>query len=253
MDDQKIIEYIVQGMIYYAEFLASPPHMEHYYDGMCAWLTPKEGADGASLVYKVKFGDKSDDEIRRIISGYRERGVPDEWRLTPFSTPLHIRGLLADIGIHVSGEACGGMALPPEKMNISLWEDNHSSILVRKVNSRKDFFTWACFVNNVLFEYPILDPEQYYPLFTEGKIGCFTGYIEDEPAAVSAILNDNGNASLEFIATKPEHRRKGMGTAVCRAAIKQLLSDGAYCISLRATPEGIFLYKSLGFIKYFDF
>ena len=252
MDNSQIIERIVQGMIYYSEFLATPPHMEHYNDGMCAWMNPKDGADGASVVYKVCFADKSDEEIRQIIDSYRKLRVPDTWFLTPFSTPGHIRGLLADLGIEVSGDAYG-MALPPEKMDLALWKNDNSLKPVSKVNSKDKFYEWANLVNDALFEYTILEPEQYYPLYKEGKIICFLGYADEKPVAASAILNDNGNAALEFIATKPEYRRKGLGTAVCQAAIKQMLSDGASSISLRGTPEGMLLYKSLGFVKYFDF
>jgi len=251
MDNKVIIERIVQGMDYYSEFLAEPSHMEHYDDGMCAWINPKEGANGASVVYKAYFGDKPDEEIRQIVSSYRKKGMPNEWFLTPLSTPKHIRGLLTEIDIKVSGDSFG-MALPPEKMDIAHWEKIESRVTVRQVNSKDEFFTWANLVNDVLFNYQILDPEHYYSLFRKGRIICFLGY-DDEPAAASAILNDNGNATLEFIATKPEHRRKGMGTAVCRAAIKQMLENGAKCISLRGTPEGMLLYKSLGFEKYFDF
>ena len=252
MDNKKIINCIVQGMIYYSEFLAAPPHMEHYDDGMCAWMKPKDGASGAAVVYKACFGDKPEEEIHRLINFYREKGMPGEWFLTPLSTPENIREILSNIGINVSGDAYG-MALPPDKMDIAYWDDAETSIAVRQVNSKKDFYIWANLVNEVLFNCTILEPEQYYHLFEEGRINCFLGYSGDEPVAVSAFLNDNGNAALEFVATKPEHRRKGIGMAVCKAAIRKMLCEGAYCVSLRGTPEGMLLYNALGFIKYFDF
>ena len=252
MENQKIIESIVQGMIYYSKFLAIPHHMEHYDDGMCAWISPKEGAEGASVVYKVCFGDKSDKAICQIIESYRGKGIPNMLFLTPLSTPKHIRNLLTSIGVEVSGGAhC--MALPLEKMAIDHWKDKKSSILVKRVDSKEQFYSWANLINDVLFDCIILDPEQYYPLCEDGKIICFLGYSDGEPVAASALLNEKGNAMLEFIATKPEYRRKGFGTAVCKAAIEKMLDDGAHFISLRGTPEGLFLYESLGFIKYFDF
>jgi Acetyltransferase (GNAT) family. len=252
MNNGKIIENIVRGMIYYSVFLASPPHMEHFYDGMCAWMKPRAGENGAAVVYKACFGDKCDDEIRVLIDSYRGIGIPDEWFLTPLSTPRNVRELLGGMGIAVSGDAYG-MALAADKMDASLWDDNESGISVRKVSGKDDFITWANMVNDTLFECIILDPEYYCPMFEAGKITCYLGYYGGEPAAVSSFLNDNGNATLEFIATKAEHRRKGLGAAVCGAAVRQMLIDGADCISLRATPEGMKLYETLGFVRVFDF
>jgi predicted GNAT family acetyltransferase len=79
------------------------------------------------------------------------------------------------------------------------------------------------------------------------------GYANENQVVASALLNNNRNCTLEFIVTKAEYRKKGFGTAVCQAAIEKMLEDSANCISLRAIPEGMLLYKSLEFIKYFDF
>ena len=124
---------------------------------------------------------------------------------------------------------------------------------MKKVNSREAFSLWADITNTVIFGYQGLDPAQYYPLCASGKMVFFLGYCGALPAAASATMNNAGNGTLEFIATLPDHRRQGLGTAVCRAAIRQLIDDGAYLISLRARPMGVSLYKRLGFKAYFDF
>src|SRR5262245_54946633 len=117
MENQKIVEQIIDGMDHYMEVLAMPSHMETYDDGMCAWIKPKEeGTEGPAAVYRVCFGDKTDEQIKEIIQSYRLIGVPGYWDVTPLSTPGHIRGLLISLGImKESSEGVAGMALLPEE------------------------------------------------------------------------------------------------------------------------------------------
>ena len=82
---------------------------------------------------------------------------------------------------------------------------------------------------------------------------CFLGYSGETPVASSAVMRNNQNGSLEFIATLPEYRNRGIGAAVCRAAIEQLINDNVSIITLRARAMAISLYKSLGFKTYFLF
>lgn len=252
MENLNIIQQIVQGLDAYSEFLAAPPHMDLYDDGMCAWMKPKKGAKGAAYVYKVNFGEKSHTEIDEFITAYRKMGMPQECFLTPLSTPGDVRELFGRLGVTVGGGS-HGMALSHEKMHSAHWEEPAQTGPVRRVETKDAFDLWANLVNEVLFDYPILDPEFYFPLCEKGELVCFLGYANEEPVATAATLQRKENGTLEFISTKPAYRRKGMGSAVCRAAIHHLVTEGANCISLRGTPEGTFLYESLGFIKYFDF
>ena len=72
-----------------------------------------------------------------------------------------------------------------------------------------------------------------------------------KPVAVSAILDNSGIASLEFVATIPEMRRKGYAKAICEKAIHDAFTDGAKIITVRAINLAASqLYKSLGFEVY---
>lgn len=257
MENQKIIECIVRGMEYYTETLAIPPHMESYNDGICAWIKPKDGETGPSCVYKVNFGDKTDEEIRGLIQSYREKGAPDAWFVTPLSTPNNVREILLSLGLMNPEDADmndQGMAIPPEQMaDVTARVNDNLTTTVKKVDNKEDFKTWCSIANGVLHGGQLLVPDHYYSLCESGKMVCFLGYCGEIPVATSATMNNDGNATLEFIATLPDYRKKGMGTMVCRAAIDYLINDGASVISLRAREIGVSLYKSLGFRVYFDF
>jgi len=253
MENREIVEHIVHGMEYYVETLALPSHMEKYSDGMCAWIKPREGAMGPEVVYRVNFGDHTDEQIRQILQSYRDKGLPDYWCVTPLSTPNHIRDILVSLGIvEAQAENNPGMALFPDEYRGN-WdcEEPVSTKSVRKVNCKEDFKIWTDIANEVLHGCQLLDPELYFPLCESGKMTCFLGYRGEVPVSTSATINNNGSATLEFVATLPNYRKQGIAAAVCRAAIEQLIRENAYMITLRAREMGVSLYKKLGFKVYY--
>jgi ribosomal protein S18 acetylase RimI-like enzyme len=65
--------------------------------------------------------------------------------------------------------------------------------------------------------------------------------------ATAAALDHDGDASLFFVATAPNHRRKGYATAAVKAAMAAAAQRGCATASLLATAEGAGLYARLGF------
>ena len=52
---------------------------------------------------------------------------------------------------------------------------------------------------------------------------------------------------LSFLATKPEHRKRGLASALVTAALHQARRCGAATVTLQATPAALSLYQRLGF------
>ena len=69
--------------------------------------------------------------------------------------------------------------------------------------------------------------------------------------AVHMESTDNGVASLEFVATLEEYRRKGLARAVCITAVRDAFINGAKIITTRAFHLASLLYQSLGFKIYY--
>lgn len=58
----------------------------------------------------------------------------------------------------------------------------------------------------------------HYPLCGDGIMKCYIMYNRNVPAAVASVINNNGIASLEFVATISQMRRQGFAKAVCEKA-----------------------------------
>lgn len=64
-------------------------------------------------------------------------------------------------------------------------------------------------------------------------------------------MEHHGAASLEFVGTIPEMRKKGFATAICANATRDAFSDGASIVTLRAADAAAAkIYQSIGFKAY---
>ncbi|HWQ58146.1 MAG TPA: GNAT family N-acetyltransferase [Clostridia bacterium] len=254
MEHREIIEHIVRGMEHYMETLADAPHMEKHSDGICSWIQPKGGMEGPAAVYRADFGGRTEERVKGILQAYLNSAIPKYWCPMPLSPVKNLRGMLVSCGLAEPDAGVSlGMALCPEEYEPARKDTTGSSAVhVRRVTSPEDFRLWTGIVNPVLHECELLDPELYYPLCESGKMAAFLGFWGDVPAAASATMRRDGGGTLEFIATLPDYRKRGLGAAVCRAAIEQLIGEGVSIITLRAREMGVSLYTSLGFQAYFS-
>jgi ribosomal protein S18 acetylase RimI-like enzyme len=73
------------------------------------------------------------------------------------------------------------------------------------------------------------------------------GYCDDEPVGTVQVFVADGAAGLYDVAARPSHRRQGVGTAVVRAALSEAVRRGCDLAGLQASPEGLPVYRRLGF------
>jgi ribosomal protein S18 acetylase RimI-like enzyme len=71
---------------------------------------------------------------------------------------------------------------------------------------------------------------------------------DGRPASVAAVIDVGTDASVQWVATDPAHRRQGLGTRVMRALLADARRRGARTASLQASPDGLPLYERLGFV-----
>jgi predicted N-acetyltransferase YhbS len=78
--------------------------------------------------------------------------------------------------------------------------------------------------------------------------GCFVAESSGEViGTVTTIVYDGRLAWIGMVLVDPEHRGKGIGTALLERAIDYLDGKGIPCLKLDATPQGRPLYERLGF------
>ena len=78
-------------------------------------------------------------------------------------------------------------------------------------------------------------------------VALLVGYVEGEAVATARTSGLGGVADLMGVVTRPEHRRRGYGTAMTWAAIGAARAMGCGAFLLTATEMGYPVYVKMGF------
>ncbi|HEY6886859.1 MAG TPA: GNAT family N-acetyltransferase [Solirubrobacter sp.] len=71
--------------------------------------------------------------------------------------------------------------------------------------------------------------------------------VDGEWACVALTLRVGDDVSVQYVATDPRHRRRGLAARVVGAALTAARDDGARTATLQASPDGRGVYERLGF------
>lgn len=130
-----------------------------------------------------------------------------------------------------------GGALPPAPPELRIAEVSTAAEL-------------AAFERTFVEAYPALGVEALLPgaVFASSLLGgrfrFFAGYVGDDLVSVAAALTCDDVLDVTYVATRPEARRRGYGTAVTWAAT---LAEPSLPAVLEASDEGRPVYERMGF------
>ncbi|MGI8552562.1 MAG: GNAT family N-acetyltransferase [Dehalococcoidia bacterium] len=79
-------------------------------------------------------------------------------------------------------------------------------------------------------------------------VALFVGYVDGTPVAHAALYRTNGVAEIGSVDVRSSQRRRGYGTALTWAAIKEGAARGCTAAALRATEMGYSVYRRMGFL-----
>jgi ribosomal protein S18 acetylase RimI-like enzyme len=88
-----------------------------------------------------------------------------------------------------------------------------------------------------------------YPLAISSKPSRvhYVGFRNQIPVSTSTLLLDGDVACIYDVATAPEHRRRGYGSCVTRAALDEARRRGFEHACLMTSPAARKMYRALGF------
>ena len=250
LTQQEIIRHINNGADHYVRLFGQAEHMEIVDRTFYSLVRPKGSVHGISMVFQVRLEGLPSAKQQELIAEIKALHVPVWFDLTA-SDELH--------RLFFSCEKRHGqtvlddddevyLALLPEQAPCAA----ASAYSIVNVQTAEEFALWARMCNDLFANgAPDVHPLYHYPLCQHNLMKCYIAYVHDQPAAIGAIMNNHGIASLEFVATVPEWRRRGLARALCDKAIHDTFADGAKIITVRAINAGASrLYQSVGFTAY---
>jgi ribosomal protein S18 acetylase RimI-like enzyme len=244
---------IVHGSEVYFRAFALADHM-CLHTGDIEWICPKQGAAGPSIVYKVDL-DEHTIRIRleEITAEIKAGAIPAFWALSPVSTPPNVRDYLLAAGFNSGSNAEHpepGMAL--DLASFSMAPGPKAGLEIIRVHSEDEFAAWIDVVNEALHGWEMLSLTHYRAWLDYPPYAFYLGCQYGKPIATVATLTDGETASIEFVSTLNEHRRRGAGTALCIQALSDLQRQGVRMATLRSSTEAIPVYTRLGFQVYYE-
>ena len=207
-----------------------------------------DGRNSPERIFNIRIpSENSEERIDEIIANIKAGLIPDSFLITPNSTPTNLSGILAEKGFNIdTSGVCMAMDLNEEN-----GDQNHSAnIKVMEVKDKNLLKHWVNIINTALFGCEIMTFEQFYDIYRLENTRFYIGLVKDLFVSACFTISQGMIADLEMVATLKQYRKQGLATALINQAIGDLYNCGLKTVSLRAEPDGINLYKRIGFKEY---
>ena len=205
-----------------------------FLNGVSSYNLPKEEADQA---------------IEECMRYFQNKKVPWEWFVGPQPSPVNLVKSLTSFGLQATFDM-PGMAnqLNINSQDFSLPQDV-KIIPVEDVEAIKIWTATAAYG----YEIPEL-----YDVFTslESSLGCqphyrrYLAYLNHEPVATAALFLGKNVSGIYAVATIPAARRKGIGAAITKFAMREAHTAGYHIAVLQSSGMGKPVYQKLGFQEF---
>lgn len=220
-----------------------------------SWIMPKEREKGPSLGYGVFLHEETAEaEIKKLTEKICNKQAPQNWIITPDCAPGNLIEILERNGFQnmATDDSDPEPAMLLEKNEFQPYSTSEDSIVCRKVQTKEDFRSWIEVVNIALHGWEMIDADNYYAWVENENFDLYLGEIDGISVSTAATIRNGDTASLEFVSTLEEHRRKKVASVVCSTALTNLFESGVEDVTLSACGESVYLYEKFGFKAYFN-
>lgn len=230
-------------------YLQRSPVTEYYQDdGIVRWRTPVPHAWLNGVLCSRPPGEDEGPVLDRTLAYFKTSGVPAvSWWLEPNLQTTDWERQLARRGFHYE-RGTPGMAVD---LN-DLQDDGQGvpSLDVVTVRNAAGLRVWthtmvAGFGLPAAWEsglFSLLEGLAFDP-----PVRHYVGYLNGQPAAIATLFLAAGVAGLQYLATIPGARTRGVGGAMALAVLREARSLGYRVGVLQSSEMGYNLYLRLGF------
>jgi ribosomal protein S18 acetylase RimI-like enzyme len=220
-------------------------------DPRCTWLDAGVASAPLNAVVSARFGpDDVDAGIEAVLGHFRRHARPFTWHVGPSSTPEDLGDSLLAHGLTL-GDDEPGMAL--ELDHIGADPAPPPGLTIETVRDERGLEEWVS-----VWLFPLPDDARRYLLAVLRGRGLDAdlpwrfslGRLNGVPVATSELFVGEGVASVQYVVTLPEVRRRGIGTAMTSQVLRDAHALGYKVAVLTASPDGIGSYRRLGFREF---
>lgn len=184
--------------------------------------------------------------VEQVIHLFQERGLPFSWWVGESDTPSDLKNELCQQGLMFK-ERDIGMVLDLQHF----FPKAVSKLDFKRINcaeALKDFGNVILAIGGHPECYDRI--YRYIPLTIlqeNSPLQMHIAYLENKPIVSGILVLEDNMAGIYYVATIPEERGKGYGTAMMEHLLNLAKQRGYFLAGLEASHEGLNLYKRLGF------
>lgn len=214
------------------------------YSNDIEYVTSDNGK-GPERIFNIRIdSDNVEERINEIIAHIKAGIIPDSFLITPNTQPKNLVDILSKKGFKL--DTTGSyMVMDLFQSNLKLKQPKN--VKMKKVNNLEDLAQWIMIINNDLFGSEIVSYDQFHDIYLMDNTNFYIALYDNVPAAACMTITDKTIADLDMVATRKEYRKRGLATEIINKALIDLKEYGIKTVSLRAEPDGINLYKKIGF------
>ena len=230
-------------------YFATSPIAKSQVAGDLTWVM--SGVDNNT--YNGVFGSRlpdaqADQVIGEVVERFRVRNLPALWHVDRHSQPADLAQRLQAHGCsRLRAGVCMAMDLSKIKEPVS----NVPGLVIQRVSDSAGLAAWM----DVWMHFddgPRQPRERLYLSLGLGNrpLRHYLARLHRQPVAVSQLFLGREAAGLYCVATLPEMRRRGIGTAIILAPLYDARELGHRAAVLARSREGQQLYRRIGFELY---
>ena len=233
-------------LAYFHRLRDSPQATVHEGPYQFRWTTPVPHPWFNGIICSQPPMQNANQLVEETLAYFRSKHVPSfSWWLSPEVEPTAWAKHLSPYGFQYADQT-PGMAidladLPPLPQ---------SPLSIRPIEDQRALNEW---VQTFIRGYEI--PEEMAPAFMElySSLGFtlplrqYTGYLDGEPVATSALFTGSGVAGIYNVGTIPTARGKGVGSAMTLVPLYEARTMGYRAGVLQSSEMGYSVYQRLGF------
>lgn len=236
---------VQQNMAAFRSLMGLLPGGERHDEPDLLWFVTGIPHFIANGVYRTRFATSEvDARIEQTLQRYRRRKVPALWWVGPADEPPELAACLVAHGLIQHMDVLGMAADLSGFAPLSIPEGLHIAIVDGPESIRQHIRVLSLppAVEGAFYDlYADLALRQGYPWRR------FLGFLDREPVAVSEVYMADGVAGIYGVATIPQVRGRGVGSAMTAAAMSAARNEGCHTAVLHGAEGVQGLYRRLGF------
>lgn len=183
-----------------------------------------------------------------MVEEFRRRRIPLEWTTLAGTRPadlgrrlqekgfehtLDVAGMAMDLGRLTDERLPAGLTIDVAKTGTDLESCLEIALITFEISDR--------------FAPRLREIEEGLPTDQKARTRHYLGRMDGRPVATSELYLAAGVAGIYFVGTLPEARGRGIARVLTLAALRDARDMGYRVGTLQATPEGLSVYRGLGF------